>query len=291
VLLSIRVDTTVAITEPFTDTLLCAGDTFKLPYTVGGTFNSNNVFAVYMSDSNGSFVTLTPVGWIMQTGADTIVCTIPANTLPGSNYRVIIISMSPAWASAPNEYPIRIDTAKQPSVTIAASPGLTVGPWVPVTFTATISGGGSAPIYQWKKNGIDIAGANAATYKGVSAIDFTTNDNITCVMTSNSACATVKSASSNSLTLNVTLGIDQPGSGKDISLYPNPNKGDFTLSGVDTYNNLEIADVTGRVIYRADITAAGREMKISLGKQVASGHYFLRLTSAQATEVLKLTIH
>ncbi|MCD6064573.1 MAG: hypothetical protein K0R82_2484, partial [Flavipsychrobacter sp.] len=250
-----------------------------------------NVFAVYMSDSNGSFVTLTPVGWIMQTGADTIVCTIPANTLPGSNYRVIIISMSPAWASAPNEYPIRIDTAKQPSVTIAASPGLTVGPWVPVTFTATISGGGSAPIYQWKKNGIDIAGANAATYKGVSAIDFTTNDNITCVMTSNSACATVKSASSNSLTLNVTLGIDQPGSGKDISLYTNPNKGDFTLSGVDTYNNLEIADVTGRVIYRADITAAGREMKISLGKQVASGHYFLRLTSAQATEVLKLTIH
>ena len=66
-----------------------------------------------------------------------------------------------------------------------------------VTFTASPVNGGTAPSYQWKKNGSNI-GSNSPTciYSSLS-----NNDLITVVLTSNLSCVSVSTATSNTLTM------------------------------------------------------------------------------------------
>jgi len=83
------------------------------------------------------------------------------------------------------------------SVLIAASAN-PVCAGTTVTFTATPTNGGGAPGYQWKVNGTN-QGTNSATFAYVPV----TNDAVTCVLTSNSGCATGNPATSNTLTMTV----------------------------------------------------------------------------------------
>ncbi|MGC4036390.1 MAG: gliding motility-associated C-terminal domain-containing protein [Chitinophagaceae bacterium] len=68
-----------------------------------------------------------------------------------------------------------------------------------VIFTATPTNGGASPTYQWKWNGSNV-GDNHSTYSNRSLHN---NDVISCVMTSNSGCATDKTVSSNSIIMQV----------------------------------------------------------------------------------------
>ncbi len=69
-----------------------------------------------------------------------------------------------------------------------------------VTYTATPSNGGSAPIYQWKKDGANV-GTNSATYRDAGIAGGV----ITCVMTSNFGCLSGSpTPTSNAITLTVT---------------------------------------------------------------------------------------
>jgi hypothetical protein len=68
-----------------------------------------------------------------------------------------------------------------------------------VSFTATAINGGTIPAYQWKRNGQNV-GTNAGTYTFDS---FVQGDVVSCVLTSNAACATTTTATSNSITLTV----------------------------------------------------------------------------------------
>jgi uncharacterized protein (TIGR02145 family) len=82
-----------------------------------------------------------------------------------------------------------------------------------VTFIATPVNGGSAPVYQWKVNGIN-AGTNNSTYSYVPV----NGDLVTCVLTSNAACASGNPATSNTVTM--TVNPNQPVS---ISISPSIN--------------------------------------------------------------------
>jgi len=73
-----------------------------------------------------------------------------------------------------------------PSVTVTASPGLTVCPGMDISFTANEANGGSSPVYQWKKNGVN-AGSNSPLYTAVASAQ---GDIIEVVMTGNATCRT-----------------------------------------------------------------------------------------------------
>ncbi len=87
-----------------------------------------------------------------------------------------------------------------PSVSIGASPSGTVCSGTSVTFTATPTNGGTTPSYQWKVNGSNV-GTNSTTYTTSS---LSNGDAVTCVMTSNDACASPTTGTSNTINMSIS---------------------------------------------------------------------------------------
>ncbi len=82
------------------------------------------------------------------------------------------------------------------SITVSANP---VCQGANVTFNATPTNGGTAPTYQWKVNGNNVAGATSTSYSYTPA----QGDVVTCVMTSNQSCINGNPATSNAITMTV----------------------------------------------------------------------------------------
>ncbi len=101
--------------------------------------------------------------------------------------------------STSNSITMVVNSNLPAGVTIAASSN----PFCPgssVTFTATPTNGGPAPVYQWKVNGVN-AGSNSPTF----TYNPTNNDSVRCVMTSNLSCVTGNPASSSEIIMSGTL--------------------------------------------------------------------------------------
>ncbi len=87
-----------------------------------------------------------------------------------------------------------------PSLNITASTGNTICNGSSVTFSGSATNGGTSPSYQWKKNGVNIAGATSSSYTSSALIN---SDVISCVLTSNLPCPTPATVNSNSITMTV----------------------------------------------------------------------------------------
>ncbi|MFI5221460.1 MAG: FG-GAP-like repeat-containing protein [Bacteroidia bacterium] len=75
------------------------GDTVNIKFSSGITFNAGNVISVFLSDSTGSFTNSVNVGTKSTTSAsDSVNIIIPKN-LSGGNFRLRLISTSPALTS------------------------------------------------------------------------------------------------------------------------------------------------------------------------------------------------
>lgn len=93
---------------------------------------------------------------------------------------------------------ITVNPATAPTVTIASS-DTAICAGVNVTFTAAAENGGSLPVYQWRKNGVDV-GQNDPTY---TAVGLANGDAITVLLTSNATCITPDTVSSNPIVMTV----------------------------------------------------------------------------------------
>lgn len=85
-----------------------------------------------------------------------------------------------------------------PSVAINAS-ATTICQGQSVTFTATPANGGTNPAYQWKVNGNN-TGNNSSSY---SSATLANGDVVSCILTSNAACAFPTSVTSNTISVTV----------------------------------------------------------------------------------------
>lgn len=104
---------------------------------------------------------------------------------------------SPASATS-NSISMTVTPSATPSVSISAtSTNICAG--TSVTFTATPANGGTTPVYQWKVNGNNV-GTNSATF---SSSTLNNNDLVSVVMTSNAACASPSSVTSNAIAITV----------------------------------------------------------------------------------------
>ena len=117
-----------------------------------------------------------------------------------------------------------------PSVSIGSS-ALSVCEGSTVNFTATPINGGTAPAYQWKRNGNNV-GTNSSAY---TANDFSNSDIISCVMTSNDPNAVPTTATSNSITLTVKAKTNSITNISSCTSYA-WNGNTYTSSGTYTYH-------------------------------------------------------
>ncbi|HMQ76020.1 MAG TPA: hypothetical protein PKE21_08900 [Flavobacteriales bacterium] len=144
---------------------ICPGASLDITYSETGVFNTGglfvdpNDFIVQLSDANGDFTNAVDIGQVTAATAGTIAVTIPANTPPGTGYRIRIVSTSPAYTGADNGFDITIDNT--PPVAVVTANG-------PTTFCAggsvTLDGtSGGGLLYQWQLDGSDIPGATSPT--------------------------------------------------------------------------------------------------------------------------------
>lgn len=101
-----------------------------------------------------------------------------------------------------NKIIMTVNTPVTPSVKISPS-GNDLCAGTPITFMATSVNGGSAPVYQWKVNGIN-SGTNSP---GFTSKIFINGDIVSCELTSNIACVTTSVAVSNNVTMNVSASV------------------------------------------------------------------------------------
>ncbi len=162
-----------------------------------------------------------------------------------------------------------------PAATIAANPGTDVWPYLNVSFSiSNLTNGGSAPTYQWKLNGQNIAGATASKWNTTTLKD---GDSVCLLVTSSDACATPKSTLSNCLKMKVPTGLSplQGDLGVKLAIYPNPNRGEFYLT-THPYaplkrGSLNISDIQGRTITNYIISEA--KTLIQLPSATSAGVY------------------
>jgi hypothetical protein len=121
-----------------------------------------------------------------------------------------------AYNSCGNSTPTALTGSTLPgpvaSVAIGASAN-NVCSGTSVTYTATPVNGGTTPLYQWRKNGTDIAGATNSTYTYAPA----NGDSLRCLMTSNATCAQNNPTWSNMVTMTINPLTGTPVAGTHVA--------------------------------------------------------------------------
>ena len=157
----------------------------------------------------------------------------------------------------------------------------TVDPTPEISQNGTVLSTGSAQSYQWFLNGQEIAGANNQSY------NVTQNGNYTVVADSNSC-------SSAAISFNST-GIDSFSGGSFISIYPNPNDGEFIVSFnalVKATYTFKVNNFLGQLIFHEVlIDFKGAYSKPYDFKKHGKGIYFISISNANTEMVKKVVVN
>lgn len=144
-----------------------------------------------------------------------------------------------------------------PTINIRASE-TSICPGKAVTFIATTIDGGTAPVFQWKINGINVASNNDT----IILSNLQNGDVVTCALKSNSPCVTNRNALSNSISISV-----------DPSLAPSGFLPEDTAKC--DYGNLELIPVVSFSTYLWSNNAVTPTLDVS-----DPGTYWLQVTTA-----------
>lgn len=260
---------------------VCESDTLKLSVSSTTPTVSTYTWAHYQGSS------MTPVWYGPDRGDDT---TIVSASL-GDTGRYVVIAIDGGCPSDPETTTVVVNRKVIPTVQINAAPGNVLGPWQSITFNISGSSNtGTAPTYQWTKNGSSIPNATGTSYSGTTGIDLQTGDTICVIMTSNAQCvkpATVK----NCVGIQVDLGVDDINTIKGLQLYPNPNNGKFVLKATEPFvgEEISVSNALGQEVYRGTPKTGITAYEIDLGS-IPSGMYILRASLNGRNAGLRFTV-
>ncbi len=218
---------------------------------------------------------------------DNILCSIY------SNYHCLIVDS----AYSTNNINMTVMPLLIPTVTVTAHPGTRLGVGERDTLIATVINGGTSLAYQWNINGIVVPGATRDTLVDST---FANNDTVTCVVTSSSFCGGTPASAYVVITDTVadtitTAALNHAASSDNkITIAPNPNRGVFTISGVFTADNTEVAiditDMLGQTMYTRVVPLQKGRLNAPINAgDLANGVYSIR-TRAGNTRVVNRVV-
>ena len=194
---------------------ICAGDnvTFTANITNGG---SAPTYQWHVNGTNVGTNSNTFSSSSLNNG-DVVTCTLTSNAPCATPASLVSNSIT-----------MVVNPVVTPTINIVSNPGMPMCTGTNVTFTANITNGGSAPVYQWQVNGVNV-GTNSNTYTSSTLVS---GDVVTCSLTTSAPCATAPTANSNSITISTfpaaTLGISPDQSicaGDPVTLTATPGSG------------------------------------------------------------------
>jgi type IX secretion system substrate protein len=180
-----------------------------------------------------------------------------------------------------------------PMAYISASPGTRV-PGTIVVLRSVTYNGGSGATYQWKKNGVNITGATADT---LAIPVLKENDTISLLVTSTMQCANPDTVISNIIIIGSNVGVANIApSLENISLYPNPNNGTFTVKG-DIENvgatavSMELLNPIGQIIYKDQASVQNNSFSKTIDiNNLADGIYLLHLFTNEQGKTIRFSV-
>ena len=246
--------------------ILCAG----IAVTVTPTPVNGGSAPVYKWIKNGITAGIGSTYDYLPADGDNVLC------LMHSNYHCLVTDS--AYSS--DNINFTVNPMQMPAVSITAHPGTTIITGESDTLIATVTNAGATIAYQWEINGVAIAGATSAIF---TRSDFSNDDTVACIVTSNNACGGIPGRAQ--VVINVyNVGVKQIVQGEsDIMLLPNPNNGDFIIRGTTSIVNgeisIEITDMLGQVVDKRNTTVVNGKInqQIHLDPMIANGMYLLHL--------------
>ncbi len=185
-----------------------------------------------------------------------------------------------------------VEPMTTPIVKITPDPGFMVPEGTPVTLRTTVTNAGPSPTYKWRMNGMPVPGATEATYTHV----FHDYDSVVCAVTSNGACPGITGYDWIFISV-YPLGLQQQQGAATIRLTPNPNNGNFTISGdLGTLSSepvsVTVTDMLGQVVYTGEVTPRnGRiDQSLSMSNNLANGMYMLSMAWGSDRQIFHFVI-
>ncbi len=198
----------------------------------------------------------------------------------------------PGHADTSNKVTMTVRPITAPTVSITANPNTPLEPMELVTFTATTTYGGNNPSFQWMRNGNPVVGATNSVWGTYQMSD---GDSIYVVLNSSDRCADPDTAISNGIKVAVLVSVDNIGKLGNVTLFPNPNSGTFTIKGQLNSSKevtINVMNAIGQTVYRGTAKPNGTELKhtVNIGTELATGTYILHLQNEDAAKTLRFTI-
>ena len=190
-----------SITTQPSNTTVCVGSTttMSIAMTIG---SSSSIYSYqWQSSANGTNWSNIANGSVYNNVTTATLSILDPTGLNTMQYRCNVLYMGTTTLTT-DAATLTVPTTVTPTISISTATS-TVCSGNSVVFTASITNGGPAPMYQWK-NGTTNVGTNSATYTANPG-DLATGNSITCTLTANNNCQTVAVVASTAITMTVNV--------------------------------------------------------------------------------------
>ncbi len=255
---------TLSDSNPWCESIM---KTMDVSFTASGTYQSDNVFYVELSDGSGNFTAPEIIGSLSSssTGTLTIPSIIPVTVLAGSNYRIRVRSTNEVAVSADNGVGLVINPF--PTVTLPAFSNVCVNHEAFALTTGTPAGG---DYFGTGVSGNTFTPSVAGT--GTWTISYSYTDANNCVNTTSA-----------SIVVDACLSIETVAA-EVISVYPNPVIDKLYIDGTGV-KKVVIYDLLGKEVITFGKTQTSYDLNA-----LNRGTYFVKVITENSDKTFKVLV-